>query len=79
MDRGFGRALRDLTALQEMREEGRLLQNRRGGTTSKEFNQRYANPAYKIALTLMEVSPISLVVTIVAAGILRRMSRAAES
>jgi hypothetical protein len=37
----------------------------------------YANPAYKIALTLMEVSPISLVVTIVPAGILRRKSRAA--
>jgi hypothetical protein len=39
---------------------------------AKEFKQMYANPAYNIALTFMEVFPIGLVVATVSAGILRK-------
>jgi Protein of unknown function (DUF4199) len=46
---------------------------------AKEFKQMYANPAYNIALTFMEVFPIGLVVTTVSAAILRKKPRAAES
>jgi hypothetical protein len=46
---------------------------------AKEFKQMYANPAYNIALTFMEVFPIGLVVTTVSAAILRKKPRVAES
>jgi hypothetical protein len=57
MDRGFGRALRDLTALQEMREEGTLLRNRRGGTTSKRVQANVRQPGVQHSPHLYESLP----------------------
>jgi hypothetical protein len=39
---------------------------------AKQFKQMYDNPAINVALTLTEVFPIGLVVTLLSAGILRR-------
>ena len=44
-----------------------------------EFATLYRNPLFNVAITFLEVFPVGLVVTLVAAGILRRRSPAAPA
>jgi hypothetical protein len=45
---------------------------------AKQFKQMYDNPAINVGITFMEVFPVGLVVTLVSAGILRKV-RVAEN
>jgi hypothetical protein len=39
-----------------------------------EFQELYANPIYNVAMTLMEIFPVGLIVSLISAAILRRKS-----